>query len=507
MNSYDVVVVGAGNAGIIAALQAVTAGKKTLLIEQHNLPGGCATSFRRGRFEIEPSLHELCGVGGTGGVTKIFKDLGVDIDWCHVDDCFRVISKYSDGAPMDVTMPAGRENFINAMEKYVPGSKPSVVALFELFEKTDNLLSVIGSPEFMADIPGHLKKYSDVIFAGGKTCKEVFDELNVPLRAQDILSTYWSYLGIDMEHMNILHYASMVVKYVDLGAAIPRHTSHEISNTIIEKFRSLGGEIWYNCRANKILFNGDTVYGVETTLGVVLCKACLANINEDILYGKMVPESLIPERAKKLSTARKQNYSARMFTAYFCLDCSYQELGIKDYSIFLCDTADSRKEYLNMLKGYETNNFSIMLCYNVVNPDISPEGTCIISFTSMGTRDDWSNVSFEDYTAFKEKHVRKYLRILKEKAGIDLSGHVEEVSVASPWTFARYLGTPEGCVYGHEVTGWDAMMARAVAGPADFPLKGLYPIGADGSRGDGYSSAYANGQLVCKTALKAMDKE
>ena len=41
MEQYDVVVVGAGNAGLSAAIQMALAGKKTLLIEQHNLPGGC----------------------------------------------------------------------------------------------------------------------------------------------------------------------------------------------------------------------------------------------------------------------------------------------------------------------------------------------------------------------------------------------------------------------------------------------------------------------------------
>ena len=46
MAKYDVVVVGAGNAGLSAAIQTAMAGKKVLLIEQHNLPGGCATSFR-----------------------------------------------------------------------------------------------------------------------------------------------------------------------------------------------------------------------------------------------------------------------------------------------------------------------------------------------------------------------------------------------------------------------------------------------------------------------------
>ena len=38
MAKYDVVVVGAGNAGLSASIQLALAGKKTLLIEQHNLP-------------------------------------------------------------------------------------------------------------------------------------------------------------------------------------------------------------------------------------------------------------------------------------------------------------------------------------------------------------------------------------------------------------------------------------------------------------------------------------
>ena len=39
---YDFVVVGSGCAGLAAACELKQAGKKVLLIEQHNLPGGCA---------------------------------------------------------------------------------------------------------------------------------------------------------------------------------------------------------------------------------------------------------------------------------------------------------------------------------------------------------------------------------------------------------------------------------------------------------------------------------
>ena len=54
MPKFDIVVVGAGNAGMSAALQCQLLGFKTLLIEQHNLPGGAATSFVRGRLRSTP---------------------------------------------------------------------------------------------------------------------------------------------------------------------------------------------------------------------------------------------------------------------------------------------------------------------------------------------------------------------------------------------------------------------------------------------------------------------
>ena len=77
---YDAVVIGAGNGGLAAALTLADAGKKVLLAERHNLPGGFATSFVRGRFEFEASLHELCDFGtpgNRGNLYALFEELGV----------------------------------------------------------------------------------------------------------------------------------------------------------------------------------------------------------------------------------------------------------------------------------------------------------------------------------------------------------------------------------------------------------------------------------------------
>ncbi len=507
IREYDVVVVGAGNAGLIAAIRLQKAGKKTLIVEQHNLPGGCASSYVRGRFEIDPSLHELASVGSPanpGAVRKMFDDLGLDIKWCNVKDCFRAVGKYSDGTPMDVTIPSGRQELIDTMESLVPGTRKKMEKLFRLFDEVSDGLDYF-SDKTEYSIKYAVKHFSNMMIVGSHSCKTVFKALLLPQKCIDILSTYWSYLGVDMGHMSFLHYAMMVRSYMDEGAYIPMFTSHELSVALEDKFRELGGEIWFNCRAQSFLFENGAVCGVRTMYGDVKCRYALANVNEDIVYGKMVPKEIVTSRLRRLSNARKQKYGARMFTVHIGLDVTKEELGIKDYSIFMMGSADSEKEYRGIMKGFDSNEFSIFVCYNVVNPKASPEGTCLVSITTFGSPVDWNPLKAEDYARYKTECAQVLIRKLRENTGIDLEGHVEEIAIATPWTFARYLGTPEGCVYGHETSGWDDIISRTLQINKDYPVKGLRPIGAGGPRGDGYSSAYMCGELMADIVSKELD--
>ena len=505
MPKYDIVVVGAGNAGMSAALQCQLAGKKTLLIEKHNLPGGAATSFVRGRVEIDPSLHELCDYGpedNPGDLRNILNAYGVKLDFYECKECFRCISKYRDGSPMDVTMPAGIPEFIDRMEEYVPGSREKMTKLFDLFQEVLDGIAYITASKGNPDSKVLQTQYANMLRTGAYSTQKVFDALKLPQKCQDILSTYWSYLGVDMEHLAFIHYAAMVHKYTSRGAYIPAHTSHELATAMVERFRELGGEVWFNCRAEEFLFNGDKLCGVRTNLGDIECDYALANINPDIIYGTMMPKELVPEREKKLVAARDRKLGGRMYTMYLCLDKTPEELGIKDYTIFLPGTADSVVEYKRIMGGMKTNDFTIFVCNNLTNPNYSPPGTCVCSFTTFGAPEEWSELRQEDYFKFKTEGAKKMLRTFKEKTGIELEGHVEEIEVGSPWTFARYLGVPEGAVYGYEARDWDGMMARMQSIAVDYPIKGLRPIGAAGPRSDGYTASIICGQLMAGSALR-----
>ena len=501
MKKYDCVVVGAGNSGMIAALRFAAAGKKTLLIEQHNMVGGVATSFKRGRFEFDVSLHELCDYGSEenqGNVYKIFKKLGVDIDFNEINECFRVISHWTDdGEPMDITVPVGREPFIDCVEQYCPGSREKMEDFFDLCEMTIEGLSMsrrLPPKEFA-------EKYPDFLRIAAQPVNRVLDALELPQKAKDIIGVYWSYVAVDLDHVAWAHYIAMTYKYIDLKPCMPSRTAHEISTAIIERYRQLGGELWLNCRAEKFLFDGDVCVGVSTNRGDVYADEILANINPHFVYGKMIPPELVPDREKKLCAAR--TFSCRPAVVYFGLSRTAQELGIHDYSIIFADAADPSAQY-NATMNLDSS-VAIMLCHSVGNPNFEPKDGAVVTFTYMYSTDCWGDLNIEDYHKFKSSLAKRSVELLKDKLGIDIAPYIEEVEVASPWSFCRYIGSPEGNVYGYETSDWDSMMARIVMMDRDYPIKHLRTIGAAGPQGDGYSSTYIVGDLFAKLALKEME--
>ena len=127
--SYEAVVVGAGNGGLAAAAQLAAKGVKVLLLEQHNVPGGFATSFVRGRFEFEGAMHLIADMGppeNRGSVREFLEDdLGVHLQWFEIPEAYRLIQTDPAHA-MNVKIHYGVDRFVNDIASAVPGSREAV---------------------------------------------------------------------------------------------------------------------------------------------------------------------------------------------------------------------------------------------------------------------------------------------------------------------------------------------------------------------------------------------
>lgn len=501
---YDAIVVGSGNGGLACANQLINSGKKVLLIEKHNLPGGVATSFVRGRFEFEVSLHELCDIGSLsnpGAVRQMLNSFGVNINFCQVPDTFRLISYFKDGRKIDATMPTGRNNFINAMEKYAPNNFQQMNTLFDLCEEIKQAVDY-SSYHGVNDKLYFLKHFPNFVRCSSYSVNQVLSSLNLTQDAIDILGTYWSYLGIDCDHLSFMHYAIMFYLYVEKNAYIPQYTSHEITLALADNFIKSGGDLYYHTTCEKVLFDENKkVIGIKTNQGDFYSKNVIMNVNPSLVYATMIKEEIIPLRETKLANAR--TFSSRPFVVYLGLNKSYKELGIKDYTILFPSTTQSNEEY-NLMKEISTNNYGIAICPNVVNESASEKGTCIITITTMFTSNCWSKIDIKEYDQIKRDYAKKLISLFEEKANVHIKEYIEEIDISTPWTYFRYASTPEGAAYGYETKDWDSILGRILSYEQDNKINGLYFVGGSSIYGDGYSTAYSNGLFIARKVLDSL---
>ena len=254
------------------------------MLEKNNLPGGCATSFRRGDFEFEASLHELCQMGaGTsrGVVRKLLDGYGLKVDWVPVEEAFGSINTDPEKG-FKVHIPVGLDNFLDAMEAAVPGCRESMTTVMELGRMLDEgvgwLVERHNEPNAMQKVE-MLLKYRDMMKIVPITTDEMLRRIGVPDKAREIFESYWDYVSVDSTKMSFAVYTYMTYMYVTQKPWISRMRSYEIVMAFEPAYQGTGGDIWYNCEVEKIDVRNNAVHGVELADGTYIpCERVISNL-------------------------------------------------------------------------------------------------------------------------------------------------------------------------------------------------------------------------------------
>ena len=490
---YDLIVIGAGNGGLMTACRASRMGLKTLVIERHNLPGGAATSFVRGRFEFDASLHEVpeCSDGEIKGeLRQLFDELKIDVQMCCTKDAFRYIIEKDGKRSLDVTCPHGKDKVIEFISRECPGDEEAMEKLFMAADDMAKGMAYWGStrgnpnPEVMRNEHANFMKIMPM------SAGEFFRSIGMSQKCIDIMAAYWPYQGIDIDTVDAGRYILMLSGYFRGGAYVPKMRSHQLSCAIVKRASELGAKFIFNTEVTKILTKNGAVSGVELSDGQVFETTAIAsNAFPDVVYSKLLDDkSLVPEYELKKANAR--NYGFRAFSVYMGLDAPPEEIGIEDYTVFISTTADSKKIYdasVNLeLDEYELD----VCCLNLAIPDCSPEGTTELILTISYTDDAWKDITEEEYVKVKRKIADELITNLENIMGYHIREHIEEIEIASPVTFARYMGTPQGAVYGYSSEKWDGMSSRTLANGMEQTVPGLFFVGGHGSSLSGYFPTY-----------------
>lgn len=335
---YEVIVIGAGNGGLAAAATTASQGIKTLVLERHNLPGGSATSFVRGRFEFESALHELCDLGteeNPGTVRKMFKTLGGDAGWYNEENAFHLVVP----GKIDVVLPTGVEAFCDEMERQVPGCRDSVKAVLDYGEKALKAMAYVNSGKMNKFVM--LTKYTDFLRMASISTEKGMELLGVPSKAAHIMEIYWCYLGATPDQLDFLTFACMLYKYVYGRPGLPAMKSHELSLALEKVILNHGSDIWYNSEVTKIIIENQQAKGVIVNGKEIRADHIIANVSPHTVIGKMLDKNVtVPDHVLKLANARSIAHGLE--TMYVGLNRSAEQLGIKDYSTLIMSDEDPK---------------------------------------------------------------------------------------------------------------------------------------------------------------------
>lgn len=511
--NYDIIVIGAGCGGLTAAVCAAKEGKKVLLLEKHNAPGGFTTSFVRGRFEFDTALNQLCGSHCDTGLSElhhILNDIGVKdkIKWSDVPTFYRLISKTRVGEKIDVTLPFSVDEYIDAMESYAPGSKASMHKLFKLAEEiseaTDHLSQIENQPSF-SEIRSIMKKYGNFVRTAPYSVNEVLNALDVPQKARDIFEAFWLHFGVDCDRLSFTHYILTVYNLLTYGSHIPSSRSHALTMALAGEFEDNGGEISLNAPVSRITFKNGHANGVILKSGEkIRSEHIICSCSPTTVYAKLMKAKDVPASAVKRTNAR--TFGARGACIYMGLNRSPEELGIKDYSVIVTSSADS-VEQAEQMKKIETNNNLTAVCLNIANPECSPKGTTILCLSTIYTDNCWANVAPEDYFNEKDILAARLISSYEKATGIIIHNSIEELEVATPITFAHYTGSPQGVIYGYLGSEWDGLLPRIMTEKTDNDTPGLRFCGGWGTQLSGIAAAVASGRNTAYATLSDIAEE
>jgi len=504
---YDCIVVGAGNGGLSAALKLAKEGVRVLLLEQHNLPGGFATSFVRGRFEFEPSLHELSNVGSPeepGFVRKYLLGEGeADFEFVPVPEAYHLILTEKG---VNIKIPFGIDEFIETVAGAVPGSREPLVKYLEVCKNVFDGISYVARMKGQPDPKVLTGQYPAFLGTAGYTVEEVTRTFGFPAAALDLLYPYWCYIGLPVNRLAFTIWALVLYDYFLRGAYVPKDRSHGMSAAVDARIRAWGGQTEYGVKVAKILTEGGRVTGVETGTGErIRARHVLSNASPNLVYCRMIdPPGAVPEGAVKLTNARETGGSA--FVVYLGLDCPPEALGIESYGYFIGPDMDTEKAFESFC-AFEPPRMQAAICLNKANPGCSPPGTTILSLTALPGPDVWKDVKPEEYHKAKETMARAMIDQFCQAVGCSLWEHIEEVEIAAPPTFARYTGAFKGAIYTYNQPPWDSVIARSLAAPQERYIRGLDFVGGAASMGSGYESTILSGRIAAQMVIARLKKE
>ncbi|XP_064613670.1 all-trans-retinol 13,14-reductase-like [Liolophura sinensis] len=503
-DDLDAIIVGSGMGGLSTAVMLAKAGKKVLVLEQHDQAGGCCHTFIEKGFEFDVGVHYIGEMRGTT-LIKCVTDFVTDgqLVWDSMGSVFDEVALGDPAKAKRYPLRSGKDEFRQCLVEKFPDEVPAIDKFLEMVNKChgSTLMFVLlkSLPVFLSRLlvkTGLVHLVSNYFKYSTMCLQSTLDELTTNPDLKAVLSYSFGDYGVVPKKAGFAMQASLVNHYVR-GSYYPRGGASEIAYHMIPIIERSGGRVLVRAPVTKILCTGKgRAGGVRVRKGQNEYDFYAPYIISATGVCSTVTKLLPKEVASKsvLSTLlTKVEPGAACMSMFIGLRGSPEELKLPKFNTWAFtqnDFDNSVEEYL-ALSGEEAAKAEVPLLFisfpsskdSSHNERYPGKSTCtLVTFANWNWFEEWQSERVKHRGAAYEE-IKNGIgeQMLKQTMALypQLEGRIEYMEVGTPLSNNYYIGSLRGEIYGleHSKTRFSPESVISLRPKTDIP--GLILAGQD----------------------------
>lgn len=479
MSHWDAVIVGGGVGGLVCAGYLAVSGRRTLVLEAHDIVGGCAQAFRRcGRYEFDVGMHYV-GTFGPGEVGHaILRGLGLEdrISFRALDpDGFdRII------APgLDFAVPVGWDRYRDRLRELLPDEHAAIDATLKILQQVACDMQALDGRPARGVNPWTLRG----------TLSQLLAQTGLSTLGRTVLAAQVLNLGVPPGELAVTAYATMLDQFLR-GPRRPVGGGQDFVAGLVEVIEAHGGEVRTRSRVERINVVDGRAVGVRLaddtseSAAVVVSNADYWQTVRDLVGPQDLP--VANARLNRLES------SLTVVSLYAALE---RDPGWPDDSNYWVLDAPDIDDCMKRLE--EVPYAVVSMASNLAVPGHRAFQVMAMVKPAAATRTRTSYRRSPTYQA-RKSYLEERMVAMAERALGPFRSHLVLSEVATEHTHRRYLSSAHGGAYGLAAVPRQAGLLRP---RYRTPVEGLYFVGSSTVAGSGIGATTIGGVLCAGEIL------
>ena len=493
MPDKDVIIIGAGMAGLTCGCLLAKKGLKVLLIEKNQKVGGCCTSFERNGFSFDLSVQSIGECQEGGRIWSLLKTLNL-LEQIHFVPLEPAREYHFPG--QRVTQSSRLETHIENLSSLFPKERKGIEEvyavlrkIFKEFSSIPSSLSWFEPSSFSSQYP-FLSRYKD------KTYGELLNEFISHPFLKTLLSIRSSYGLLPPEEISVVGMAGIEMSYFNYGVSCVEGRVEQLPLKMGEALEKTGAQVLTGHEVQEVLIEDKKAVGVRLKDDQEITgKVVISNIDADHTFLGLIGEDHIPGGFR--SKLKGMRPSLSYFILYLGIEGELGELRVSNNEVFF--DAQLQKEFESLYENRISEKAPFyLLAPSKVNPRHAPKGKstlCLSCKTSYHFSPRWDGEVKGQLSQRLIKQASAFIPNLDKRIVVKIE--------TTPKTIEQWTGNRWGAAYGWAQVPRQSGLYRL---SRTTPIPNLYLTGHWTSPGGGIAGVVASGELTAEAVLKRSTK-